>query len=280
MELIIDFYIYEVYNYVCKLYSTGSVIMFKILAIGNSFSQDATAYLKQISAAGGKDMFVQNMYIGGCSLERHINELKAESKAYSLEINGQSVRPAILSEEIKAYDWDVVTVQQVSHCSGQWETYEPYITELVDFIRKHKPNAKIYFHKTWAYEYDSKHAGFAKYDNDQKKMHDCITECSKKAAELIKADGIIPSGDVINELRKLPEFDTPNGGQTLCRDGFHMHYVYGRYATAATWYETLLGGDITTNPWLPFEKMGNVSQSALDKLEIIKQTVHKVVSEK
>ena len=252
--------------------------MFKILAIGNSFSCDATEYLHDIAKAGGINMFVNNMSIGGCSLERHINELNSNSQAYSLITNGKGIRSAVLSEEIKAYDWDVVTVQQVSHCSGQWETYEPYITELVDFIRKHKPNAKIYFHKTWAYEYDSKHAGFAKYDNDQKKMHDCITECSKKAAELIKADGIIPSGDVINELRKLPEFDTPNGGQTLCRDGFHMHYVYGRYAVAATWYEKLLGGDITTNSWLPFEKMGVVTPDMLNKLELVKQTVHKVVS--
>ncbi len=254
--------------------------MLKILAIGNSFSEDATAYLKQIAAAGGKDIFVYNMHIGGCSLERHINELNSESKAYTLAINGNNVRSAILSEEVKAYDWDIVTVQQVSHCSGQWVTYEPYITELVDFIRKYNPNAKIYFHKTWAYEYNSTHGGFVKYDNDQKKMHDCITECSIKAAELIKAEGIIPSGDVINELRKLPLFDTPNGGQTLCRDGFHMHYIYGRYAVAATWYETLLGGDITTNLWLPFEKMGIVTPEMLCKLEIIKNIVHRVVNTK
>jgi hypothetical protein len=252
--------------------------MFKILAIGNSFSEDATAYLKQIAAAGGKDIFVYNMHIGGCSLERHVNELNSGSKAYTLAVNGSNIRPAILSEEIKAYDWDVVTVQQVSHCSGQWETYEPYITELVDFIRKHKPNAKIYFHKTWAYEFNSAHSGFAKYDNDQHKMHECITECSEKAAELIKADGIIPSGDVINELRKLPEFDTPNGGQSLCRDGFHMHLVYGRYAVAATWFEKLIGGDITKNSWLPFDKMGVVTPDILNKLELVKQTVHKVVS--
>lgn len=41
-----------------------------ILAIGNSFSQDATRYLHQIAAADGVPLHVANLYIGGCSLER------------------------------------------------------------------------------------------------------------------------------------------------------------------------------------------------------------------
>ena len=254
--------------------------MLKILAIGNSFSEDATAYLHQISNAGGKDMFVNNMHIGGCSLERHINELESNSSAYTLAINGQNVRSAILLEELKAYDWDIVTIQQASHFSGVWDSYEPYISKLVACIKENAPNAKIYFHKTWAYEYNSTHSGFVKYDKNQEKMHMMISECVENVKNTLDIYGIIPSGDVINELRKLPEFDTPNGGQTLCRDGFHMHMLYGRYAVAATWYETLLGGDITTNLWLPFERMGLFDQDTLNKIDLIKKTVHEVVNSK
>ena len=42
-----------------------------ILAIGNSFSRDATAYLHQLLTASGMENTVVNLYIGGCSLERH-----------------------------------------------------------------------------------------------------------------------------------------------------------------------------------------------------------------
>ena len=42
-----------------------------ILAIGNSFSQDATRYLKQIGDSSLTDLYVVNLYIGGCPLERH-----------------------------------------------------------------------------------------------------------------------------------------------------------------------------------------------------------------
>ena len=45
--------------------------MVRILAIGNSFSQDATHYLHQIAASDNVEMKVVNLYIGGCSLEQH-----------------------------------------------------------------------------------------------------------------------------------------------------------------------------------------------------------------
>jgi len=42
-----------------------------ILAIGNSFSQDATRYLHQIAAADGVTLHVANFYIGGYFLQLH-----------------------------------------------------------------------------------------------------------------------------------------------------------------------------------------------------------------
>ena len=50
-----------------------------ILAIGNSFSQDATRYLQKIARADGEKISVINLVIGGCSLERHyLNMLSGE----------------------------------------------------------------------------------------------------------------------------------------------------------------------------------------------------------
>lgn len=42
-----------------------------ILAIGNSFSQDATRYLHGIARSMGKKWNTANLYIGGCSIDRH-----------------------------------------------------------------------------------------------------------------------------------------------------------------------------------------------------------------
>ena len=43
----------------------------KVLAIGNSFSNDAMRYLHGIAKADGVDMKTVNLFIGGCPLSRH-----------------------------------------------------------------------------------------------------------------------------------------------------------------------------------------------------------------
>ena len=42
----------------------------KVLAIGNSFSNDAMRYLHGIAKADGVDMKTVNLFIGGCPLSR------------------------------------------------------------------------------------------------------------------------------------------------------------------------------------------------------------------
>ena len=55
----------------------------KILAIGNSFSQDAVEqYLHELAEADGISTIIGNMYIGGCSLERHVKNARANDSAY------------------------------------------------------------------------------------------------------------------------------------------------------------------------------------------------------
>ena len=149
-------------------------------------------------------------------------------------------------EDALAMDaWDVITVQQASHYSGMPQTYVPYLTELVAFVKEKCPNAKIYFHQTWAYEIDSDHGGFLTYNSDQKEMYRRICDCAAMASRLIGAD-ILPSGPVVQYLREnAPEFDYKNGALSLNRDGFHLSWEYGRYAAAATWY-TVLSGKVPT----------------------------------
>ena len=58
----------------CCILSTGAVAQepVKILAIGNSFSEDAVEQnLNELAAAAGFRTLIGNLYIGGCSLERH-----------------------------------------------------------------------------------------------------------------------------------------------------------------------------------------------------------------
>lgn len=250
--------------------------MIKILAIGNSFSQDATAYLYQIAKSGGIDIKVSNMYIGGCSLERHHMNLKENICDYGYEINGYHVGEKYTLRAGLCEDrWDFITMQQASHYSGLPETYYPHITELSGYIKKYSPNSTQIIHQTWAYEIDSNHGAFPTYDCDQYKMHSMLKSTYTEAAERLCV-GIIPSGDVVQRLRSTDEFDYSKGKPSLCRDGFHMHLLYGRYAVAATWYETLCHGDIFNTTFIPDK--GTYGKITHTQLNLIRETVHEICS--
>lgn len=212
----------------------------KILSIGNSFAQDAHGLLHKIATASAFDMETINLYIGGCSLERHWNNVLTDKADYDLERNGgKGERKISLIEALEMDNWDIITMQQVSDFSGMPESYIPYLTNLAELVSEKQPQAKIYFHQTWAYEIDSKHKAFPTYNNNQEEMFIRTKDCSEMAAKLIDVD-VFPVGEVIQKLRTtLPEFDYANGGKSLCRDGFHLTLDYGRFAAAATWFMIL-----------------------------------------
>ena len=127
-----------------------------ILSIGNSFSQDAQRYLHKIAKADGCSVNAFNLFIGGCSLSLHYRNMLNEQKAYTLEMNGESTGFKVsLKEALLNRDWDIVTVQQVSSKSPYYETYQPYIDKIVEYVRFCVPKAKIAIHQTWAYEQNS-----------------------------------------------------------------------------------------------------------------------------
>ena len=243
----------------------------KVLAIGNSFSEDAMKYLHQIAQAAEYDLTAVNLCIGGCSLEKHITNHKEDKKEHGRVVNGiYADEHCSIKEGLLSGEWDVVTIQQVSNKSGLIESYEPFGGELLEVIAQYAPQAKVYFHRTWAYEIDSTHGAFPNYDCSQQKMYDMIISATEKfcAAHSLP---IIKSGNVIQELRKTPEFDYANGGESLCRDGFHMHLLYGRYAVAATWFETLTGKSIFDSSFIP-------EGADEAKIAVIKKVVHETVA--
>lgn len=250
--------------------------MLKILAIGNSFSQDSTTYLFDMAKSDGVELKVVNLYIGGCSLELHWNNIVENKKDYEYQLNGIFTgKYASILETLLEEDWDVVTMQQSSGFSGLIDTYHPYIQNLSNYIKRYVPKAKQIIHQTWAYEIDSNHKHYIYYQNNQDVMYQALIKCYQTVADELSID-IIPFGEVIQELRTLPPFDYKNGGMSLCRDGYHMHYIYGRYALAATWYEYVLKGSILNNKFRPpIIEGGEASEK---ELQIIKQFVHNKIN--
>ncbi len=227
----------------------------KILAIGNSFSEDATYYLKKIADSANVDCKVVNLYIGGCSLEQHAQNIEDNSSSYRYELNGiHTSRTVSIKDTLKEEKWDIVTLQQVSGLSGIYESYGENIKTVLEYVRLYAPQAKIYFHETWAYETDSIHPDFCRYDSSQEKM---AKEIKNTVNRVCKENGnlpIIPSGEIITKVRSNSAFDYEHGGISLCRDGFHMDLVNGRYLLGLIWFKTLLNGKMCDVTFYPKEE--------------------------
>lgn len=243
----------------------------KVLAIGNSFTQDSFYYLHDLAKAGGVELKAVNLYIGGCSLERHWNNVKAEAKDYMYEENGVSTeRYVSINEMLVEDDWDYIITQQASHDSGIKETYFPYLQQLLDYVKSKAPGAECLLQKTWAYEQDSDHGEFPRYNCDQQQMYNQLSDCYEEAARKTGLR-LIPSGDIIQSVRKKAPFRYELGERSLCRDGFHMDMIYGRYLLSAVIYSFLFKKDIRENTFIPKE-------AEIEGIDVIKQCIYEMIN--
>ena len=231
----------------------------RILTIGNSFTQDPVRYLHGIARADGVDLEIVNLVIGGCSLEHHYRNMLGETKAYNLEVNGHytgffvSIKEALLSRE-----WDVITLQQASHFSFNKNTYVPYIFELVSYVKRFSPRAKIILQQTWAYEDGSERLhNVAGYETSE----DMLSAVKKVYGEIFEEagfDGMIRSGEMFGELLR-------RGIPKVHRDTFHASLGLGRYALGLLWYHSLTGRDVTNNSFSDFDTPISDEEKAIVK---------------
>ena len=218
-----------------------------VLAIGNSFSQDATRYLHQIAEADGVTLHIANLYIGGCSLERHYRNMLSAERAYELQYNGQLTGFKVsLQEALLNRPWDVVTLQQASPYSMDADTYFPYIVDLYAFVKKCVPKAKILIHQTWAYEDGSDRLYNVAHFDTAADMFTAVESAYASASSQIGAEGIIPSGKLFRSL-------LDNGINQIHRDTYHASYGLGRYALGLLWYHCLTGNSVADNDFRHFD---------------------------
>ena len=223
----------------------------KVLAIGNSFSADAVEQnVVELAAADGRQMIVANMFIGGCPLSRHWDNVQQDRGAYRYRKTGvdgkrRQTDNMSISRALADEDWDYISLQQASDRSGQPETYEPYLTELIQYIKKVSPESEIVWHQTWAYAKSSRHGAFPRYGKDQTRMYNCIVDASRKAVKEHGIKIVIPVGTAVQNAR------TTFIGDNMNRDGHHLENSYGRYTAACTWYEALTGRSVLGNAYHP-----------------------------
>lgn len=241
----------------------------KILAIGNSFSQNAMTYLYELAdSAGYENIVLGNLYIGGCTVDTHCENATLNKNAYGYQKNVGSgwinTPSTTLYDGLTDEEWDYITIQQASGSSGMADTYRG-VEYLASYIRYNMPNqsAKIGWHLTWAYQQGAAHDEFVKYQKDQMVMYNAIINAVKsKILTNPDIDFVIPAGTAIQNVR------TSVIGDTLNPDGFHLNSM-GNYIAGMTWLKAVAGAYIDDISWKP--STVNITDS---EQEIIKKAVN------
>ena len=257
----------------------------KVLAIGNSFTEDPCQYLEAIAKEEGVTLKVDKATIGGSRISNHWKAWQNKETAYKVYDASWNATSVDIDYFLDNNTYDIITFQQLSQWSGIYDSYiDDGADEALKYLREKQPDAEIVFQLTWAYEKNSDHSGFGKYDNDQEKMYnaivDAVTKYCEHAATLTTDDGApisldgkplryIPTGIAFQNARKSEVFDTLNDMSkrtvvsgssnfldeknyvSLHRDSYHASYGWGRYLAALTWYGALTGNSTLDVKYTP-----------------------------
>lgn len=289
----------------CAIYavSQASEDSIRVLAIGNSFADNALTYLSDIANAAGKQVQIGKACLGGCDLERHMRHVDAyeadptdpEGSPYN---GGKKSLPQLLQEQ----PWDYVTIQQVSHKSFRPETYHPYVDRLIATICKYAPQAEIVIHQTWAYRDDHEFFGEPGLNPDSmyRGLGSAYDALSRKtgfrqipsgdAMEAARQDSewgsFVPDPDFDPETAEYPALpqhdkralhngwygwrqDEKTGKWFLSRDCIHANRE-GKYLVGCVWFEFFFDTSVVENSFAP-EGMSS------DDAAILQRIAHRVV---
>ena len=222
----------------------------RVLAIGNSFSQDAVEQnLYELALAAGDTLIIGNAYIAGCQIDLHYENILSDKAAYSYRKVVDGVKTTKNKVSIKSIitdePWDVISLQQSSQYSGKKSTFGNLASLKEEVVRlMPNKNAEIIWHMTWAYSTDSGHSGYKYYGNSQSAMNDSIYSAVCSELPKFDIDRVVPAGPAIQYARA--QF-----GDILNSDGYHLSHDLGRYVAACTWCEFLTGRSVVGNPYYP-----------------------------
>ena len=264
----------------------------RVLMIGNSFSLSVMRELPNIADAQNEyALDITSMYIGGCSLERHIREYEKakenpEHRPYKIDRyvtgRGRLKRvPGNLIDMLDARKYDIVTIQETSPRSMAKNGWDMYGDKLVAIVREKQPQAKLLLHQTWSYRIDA--PLLKKWKVSQREMFTRVRNIYADRAKHFDC-GVIPMGEAVQLWRskapmtfrripgsKLKEYKQPKA-PSYKGDVVGRHYWKrskkangeyrllcdtnhlnrdGEYLQGCVWFAKLFGADATKITYKP-----------------------------
>lgn len=225
----------------------------KILCIGNSFSQDTTRLLVPTAQGCGiAQIKVVNLLVPGCSIAMHWNHAANDLPVYKYDVDTGSgwerTEHLSMGEIIRSDAWDWISIQHGSSDGSFYSDPASYahLPELIGYIRQNaQPNTKIAFNLTWVSDPESTRPEMRQYQGDQVRLFETIARLTEQlVAPMDGIDRVCPTGTAIQNARTAM-------AESLCRDRYHLSRDTGRYTASLTFLKTLTGVDIRGCTWAP-----------------------------
>ena len=176
----------------------------KVLNIGNSFSNSLKVFFPDVVASAGCELYLEGASHGGCELHRHWKYITDEENdgVYSMYQDRRFKLREILARE----QWDIVSIQQASHYSWKYETYQPYAKNIYDYIKRFAPNAEVVIQQTWAYRADDPRLQIlGHWGINQTEMYERLTDAYKRLSADLGGLRIVPVGLAVQLARAKQE---------------------------------------------------------------------------
>lgn len=223
---------------------TYSVEKIKLLSISNSYGKNALWELYDICKAEGvKEIDIAVMYIAGCSLDKHWENIQKNNAEYEVFRNNNgswtSTKNCTIDSLLAEGDWDVITTQNSSGLSGKTDGYNN-LNNVADYIKSKCPNSKLVWHQIWGYQEGSQWLTPNNYNGDEKLMYQSIVDCTNNIViPSGKFDSVVPVGTAVMNART-----SSLKNRVHLDDGSHLSEEFGYYVAAFTWYCHLTGQDV------------------------------------
>ena len=243
----------------------------KVLAIGNSFSVCLTSYFPDVVKSAGCEILFDHLTIGGCTLERHWNNIAKEEADPTFKY----FKEFTYKEKLQSQPWDIVSIQQSSPLGWKEESFFPHVQYLTDFVKQNAPTAEVVLQQTWAYRPDEPR--LAKWNLTQETMYQKLISSYTNVGKKMHLR-VIPVGMGIQRAREnqpqgCPPFqrsdfkypDLPKMDGFLCGnihwnkehtalegDAYHLN-ARGKYLQACVWFAYLYGQPTEKITFVPKE---------------------------
>ena len=251
---------------------------FKVLFIGNSYSDDATdggyfnnsTLLSMLESKVGRgNAAVGLIWSGGKTMAWHASMAKTDSSDYTFVYTDdrskgwQVLERSSTATAMKYTDWDVVVLQPYgqemtlgysSPVEGQLNEFnklESSLPYMIDHVAKNAPNAKVYLHLQWSPTTETTlNAGNDEYKKIAATMRTIENYTGTETGKAV--DGVLPLGAAVQAIRgtfiatldynsKVTTADRNTDPQIgIQRDAVHLSLSIGRFLVNYVTMETLL----------------------------------------